>query len=88
LQRLSKPVMATYLSLSVLFFAAYRLGLMTGAYVGEIGFVYMIVLISLGLIVVAHQITVYGRWCAVFFVGLLIVMTLLIFLFMPRYPSP
>jgi len=88
LQRLSKPLLVTSLSLSVLFYAAYHLGLITGVYVGYIGFVYMIVLITLGLILVAHQITVYGRWCAVSFVGLLIVMTLLVFLLAPWYPSP
>jgi hypothetical protein len=85
LQRLSRPAMLAYLSLSVMFFVEYRLGLMTGAYVAYVGFVYMILLITLGSIVVVHQITVYGKWYAVFFIGLLIVMTLLIFLFTPRY---
>jgi len=82
---LSKPAMVTYLSLSVLFFAAYHLGLMTGVYVAYIGFVYMILLISLGSVVVVHQITVYGKWYAIFFAGVLVVMILLVFLIMPWY---
>jgi hypothetical protein len=85
LQRLSRPVLVTYLSLTVLYFAAYHSGLMTGVYMGNIQFLYMIALISLGLIILANQITVYGRSYAVFFIGLLIVMTLIIFLFTPRY---
>jgi hypothetical protein len=85
LQRLSKPVMATYLSLSVLFFVAYHLGLITGAYMNAIAGGFMISLVALGFILVAHGTSVCGKRFAVFYVGLVITIAVLSILFLTPY---